>query len=131
MDVRRSVREPAFDADVNVLGTVRHLENCVEHGVGKVVFASSGGAIYGEQEEFSAPEAHPQYPFSPYGVSKLACERYLNYYRIQYGISYAALLKRLRPQAGPARRSGGGGDLLRQPGGGQEVHDKRHRRADP
>jgi UDP-glucose 4-epimerase len=48
MDVRRSVREPAFDADVNVLGTIRLLENCVRHGVGKVVFASTGGAIYGE-----------------------------------------------------------------------------------
>ena len=91
MDVRRSVREPDFDADVNVLGTVRLLENCVEHEVGKVIFASTGGAIYGEQREFPALEDHPQYPLSPYGVSKLAAERYLHYYRMQYGISYAAL----------------------------------------
>lgn len=91
MDVRRSVREPDFDADVNVIGTVRLLQNCVEQGVGKVVFASTGGAIYGEQKTFPAPEEHPEYPVSPYGVSKLAAERYLHFYSIQYGISYAAL----------------------------------------
>jgi UDP-glucose 4-epimerase len=92
MDVRRSVREPDFDADVNVLGTVRLLENCVRHqGVGKVVFASTGGAIYGEQKEFPAIEDHPQYPSSPYGVSKLAAERYLHFYHLQYGLPYVAL----------------------------------------
>ena len=91
MDVRRSVREPAFDADVNILGTIRLLQSCIEHGVKKVVFASSGGAIYGEQEEYPAPEEHPEYPLSPYGVSKLAAERYLHFYSLQYGISYAAL----------------------------------------
>ena len=91
MDVRRSVREPDFDADVNVLGTVRLLESCVAHGVGKVVFASTGGAVYGEQDEFPAPEEHPQYPVSPYGVSKLAGERYLHYYCAQHGLRYAAL----------------------------------------
>ena len=91
MDVRRSVREPDFDADVNVLGTVRLLQSCVEHSVDKVVFASTGGAIYGEQREFPAAEEHPQYPISPYGVSKLAAERYLHFYGVQYGVSYAAL----------------------------------------
>src|SRR5918994_895884 len=91
MDVRRSVREPAFDADVNVLGTIRLLEQCVEHHVGRVIFASTGGAIYGEQREFPASEDHPQYPVSPYGVSKLAAERYLHYYRAQYGLPCVAL----------------------------------------
>jgi UDP-glucose 4-epimerase len=91
MDVRRSVREPDFDAEVNVLGTLRLLQNCVKYGVGRAVFASSGGAVYGEQQEFPAPETHPQYPVSPYGVSKLAGERYLHFYSLQYGISYAAL----------------------------------------
>jgi len=91
IDVRRSVLEPDFDADVNVLGTVRLLQNCVRYGVGRVVFASSGGAIYGDQIEFPAPEDHPQYPVSPYGVSKLAGERYLHFYHVQYGLSYAAL----------------------------------------
>ena len=91
MDVRRSVREPDYDAEVNILGTVRLLQNCVEHGVGRVVFASTGGAIYGEQETFPALEEHPQYPISPYGVSKLAGERYLHYYSVEYGISALAL----------------------------------------
>jgi UDP-glucose 4-epimerase len=91
MDVRRSVREPDFDADVNVLGTVRILQTCVRYGVNKVVFASTGGAVYGEQKTLPAPEDHPQYPVSPYGVSKLAGERYLHFYGVQYGISYAAL----------------------------------------
>ncbi len=91
MDVRRSVREPDFDAAVNILGTIRLLQNCVKYGVGRAVFASSGGAVYGEQQEFPAPETHPQYPVSPYGVSKLAGERYLHFYSLQYGISYAAL----------------------------------------
>jgi UDP-glucose 4-epimerase len=91
MDVRRSVREPDFDSDVNVLGTIRLLQNCAKYGVRRVIFASTGGAVYGEQEEFPAPEDHPQYPVSPYGVSKLAGERYLHFYHVQYGISYAAL----------------------------------------
>jgi UDP-glucose 4-epimerase len=91
MDVRRSVREPDFDASVNVVGTVRLLENCAKHGVRKVVFASTGGAIYGEQREFPATEDHPLYPVSPYGVSKLAGERYLHYYEVQYGLPYVAL----------------------------------------
>jgi UDP-glucose 4-epimerase len=91
MDVRRSAREPDFDADVNVLGTIRLLENCVKYGVGRVVFASTGGAVYGEQLEFPAPEDHPQYPVSPYGVSKLAGERYLYFYQAQYGLPYVAL----------------------------------------
>jgi UDP-glucose 4-epimerase len=92
IDVRRSVREPDFDAEVNVLGTIRLLENCIRYGVEKVVFASTGGAIYGEQYEFPAPEEdHPLYPVSPYGVSKLAGERYLHFYHAQYGLRYAAL----------------------------------------
>jgi UDP-glucose 4-epimerase len=91
MDVRRSVREPDFDADVNVIGTLRLLENCVKYDAKKVVFASTGGAVYGEQREFPAPEDHPLYPVSPYGVSKLSGERYLHYYHVQYGLSYAAL----------------------------------------
>ncbi len=91
IDVRRSVSEPDFDAEVNVLGTLRMLESCVAHGVGRVVFASTGGAVYGEQIQFPATEEHPQYPISPYGVSKLAGERYLHYYRVQHGLSYAAL----------------------------------------
>jgi UDP-glucose 4-epimerase len=91
MDVRRSVREPDFDAEVNVLGTVRLLQNCTEYGVEKVVFASTGGAVYGEQQVLPAPEDHPLYPVSPYGVSKLACERYMHYYHVEFGLPYVAL----------------------------------------
>jgi UDP-glucose 4-epimerase len=91
MDVRRSVREPHIDAEVNVLGTIRLLENCTKYDVRKVIFASTGGAIYGEQHQFPALEDHQQYPLSPYGVSKLAGERYLNFYYVHYGIPYAAL----------------------------------------
>jgi UDP-glucose 4-epimerase len=91
VDVRRSVREPDYDADVNIVGTIHLLQNCVKYGARRVLFASSGGAVYGEQEIFPAPEDHPQYPILPYGVSKLAVERYLHFYYVQYGISYAAL----------------------------------------
>ena len=91
INVRRSVAEPDFDAEVNVLGTVRLLENCVRHRVKGIVFASTGGAIYCEQSVFPAPEDHPQEPVSPYGVSKLAAERYLHFYRVQYGLPYVSL----------------------------------------
>ena len=91
MDVRRSVREPDFDAEVNVLGTIRLLENCMKYEVQKFIFASTGGAVYGEQQEFPAPEDHPQCPVSPYGVSKLAGERYLYFYGVQYGLPSVAL----------------------------------------
>ena len=91
IDVQCSVAEPDLDAEVSVLGTVRLLQNGVEHGVGKVIFASTGGAIYGEQEYFPADEDHPQYPLTPYGVSKLAGERYLHFYNVRYGLRYAVL----------------------------------------
>ena len=58
MDVRRSVQEPAFDADVNVVGKVGRLESCVEHGVRRVIFASTVRAIYGEHQTFPAAEDH-------------------------------------------------------------------------
>jgi UDP-glucose 4-epimerase len=91
VDVRRSVAEPDHDAGVNILGTIRLLENCVRYGVGRFVFASTGGAIYGEQRVFPAPEDHPEYPLSPYGVSKLAAERYLRFYEAAYDLPCVAL----------------------------------------
>src|SRR5207244_3595170 len=72
MDVRRSVADPLFDARVNVLGTIHLLEAARQAGVQRVLFVSSGGAVYGEQEAFPAPETHPTNPVSPYGVSKRA-----------------------------------------------------------
>lgn len=91
IDVRRSVEAPIFDAQVNILGTLNVLERAVRHGTRKVVFASSGGAIYGEQEILPAPEFHPIHPLSPYGISKLAGEFYLDYYRKISGIQYVSL----------------------------------------
>ena len=91
ISVRRSVAEPVQDLTVNTVGTLRLLENCVRHGTSRFVLASTGGAIYGEQYEFPATEDHTQYPVSPYGISKLAAERYLNFYRTEYGLSGVAL----------------------------------------
>ncbi len=91
MDVRRSVDDPRFDADANILGFINLLEAARKFGVKKVIFSSTGGAIYGEQDVFPAPEAHPTRPVSPYGVSKAAGELYLGYYRAQYGLAFVAL----------------------------------------
>jgi len=91
MDVRKSVEDPANDADVNILGTLNLLQNCVAEGVGKFIFASTGGAIYGDQETFPAAEDHPLRPISPYGVSKLSIEKYLHYYHVTWGLQYIVL----------------------------------------
>lgn len=91
MDVRRSTENPAFDADVNIIGTINLLENSVKYGVKRFIFASSGGAIYGEQKDFPAGEEHQQFPLSPYGVSKLAGEKYIHYYSKNFGLRYIAL----------------------------------------
>jgi UDP-glucose 4-epimerase len=91
MDVRRSVEDPRFDADANILGMLNLLEAARVSGVKKFIFSSTGGAIYGEQDVFPAPESHATRPVSPYGVSKASGELYLGYYRAQYGLSYVAL----------------------------------------
>jgi len=91
MDVRRSVADPAFDASINVLGTLNLLEAAVAGGVERVLFASTGGAIYGDQEVFPADESHPTRPVSPYGVSKLSVERYLWYYHREKGLDAVCL----------------------------------------
>ena len=91
MDVRRSTQDPVFDASVNVVGTLNLLHSAVEAGVEQVLFASTGGAIYGEQESFPATEDHPTRPVSPYGVSKLACERYLYYFHHETDLDVTCL----------------------------------------
>ena len=91
MDVRRSVADPLFDAQSNILGLLNVLENAVKCGTRKVIFASSGGAVYGEQQVFPAPETHPVNPVSPYGISKLSGEHYLYYYQQAAGLNYAIL----------------------------------------
>ena len=91
MDVRYSVADPAFDARVNIIGFINLLEACKNAGARKVIFASSGGAVYGEQEVFPAPESHATQPASPYGVSKRTGELYLSYYNQAFGLPFIAL----------------------------------------
>ncbi|MBM4363166.1 MAG: NAD-dependent epimerase/dehydratase family protein, partial [Deltaproteobacteria bacterium] len=91
MDVRKSVADPGFDADVNVVGTLRLLEHCRRVGTTRVLFASTGGAIYGDQEQYPASESHPTRPLSPYGVAKLSVEHYLHYYAVQFGLRTTCL----------------------------------------
>ena len=91
MDVRHSVADPGFDARVNILGLINLLEAARAAGTRRVLFASSGGAGYGEQDEFPAPEAHRLQPVSPYGVSKIASELYLGCFRALHGIEWAAM----------------------------------------
>jgi UDP-glucose 4-epimerase len=105
MDLRRSVDDPLFDARVNVLGVIHLLEAARRCRVNKVIFASSGGAVYGEQQRLPTREDHPTSPLSPYGVSKLAGELYLTYYSRTFGIPHIAL--RYGNVYGPRQRSDG------------------------
>ena len=89
--VRRSVEDPVFDAGVNVLGTAALLQASVHHGVRRFLFASTGGALYGDADVIPTPEDYPTLPVSPYGASKLAAEVYLRTFHAMHGLSYAAL----------------------------------------
>ena len=91
MDVRRSVADPKFDASVNVLGGLNLFESARKHRVKKIIFSSTGGAIYGEQDYYPADEEHPMRPLSPYGITKLCTEKYLFFYKAVYGINHIIL----------------------------------------
>jgi UDP-glucose 4-epimerase len=91
MDVRRSVADPTFDARINIIGFINLLEASKDAGVKRVIFSSSGGAVYGDREPIPASEEHETLPLSPYGVSKLTGELYLGYYHIAFGLPYVAL----------------------------------------
>jgi len=91
VSVPLSVQNPLLDTEVNVMGTVNLLENCIKHGVKKVIFASSGGAIYGEAEQYPSSETCPLKPLSPYAVNKAVGERFLFYYGQQCGLDYTIL----------------------------------------
>ncbi len=91
IDVRRSVENPAFDAQVNIIGTLNLLELCIKHRVKRFIFASTGGAIYGEPQDLPADENTSPMPISPYGTSKYSVEKYLEYYKAVYGFDYVAL----------------------------------------
>ena len=91
MDVRRSVVEPLFDADVNILGSINLIECAKRHGVKKFVYISTGGAVYGEPEYLPCNEEHPINPICQYGASKHTVEHYLYMYQQNYGLPYAVL----------------------------------------
>lgn len=92
-DVRVSVARPAFDAEVNIVGSLNVIEGARQAGSRKVVFASSGGTIYGDPDPADLPvaETHPQQPVSPYGVAKKAVGDYLHAYRVLHGLEFTAL----------------------------------------
>ncbi|HVN55728.1 MAG TPA: NAD-dependent epimerase/dehydratase family protein [Anaerolineaceae bacterium] len=91
MDVRRSMVDPLFDADVNVVGSINVIEAARKSGVKKIVYISSGGAAYGEPEYLPCDEAHPVNPICPYGASKHTVEHYLYMYSANFGLDYAVL----------------------------------------
>ncbi|MFA5130977.1 MAG: NAD-dependent epimerase/dehydratase family protein [Patescibacteria group bacterium] len=105
IDVRKSVADPAYDNKINVLGGLNIITNAQAHGVKKIIFASTGGAIYGEAEEIPTTENSPTYPVSPYGIHKLTVEKYLNYYYQVYGLNYTVL--RFANVYGPRQFKGG------------------------
>jgi UDP-glucose 4-epimerase len=134
IDVRKSVSDPGFDAEINVVASLRLLQKSLEAGVKRFIFASSGGAIYGEPDFAPQTEAHPLRPMSPYGCAKLAVEYYMNYYREVLGLSTVAL--RYANVYGPRQNAKGeagvvaifGGRLLRGEecvinGNGEQTRD--------
>ena len=86
-----SVAKPTFDAEVNILGSLNVIEGALSAGTRKVVFAGSGGTLYGVPESIPTREGHPQHPESPYGVAKKAVGDYLHYYRAVHGLEYTVL----------------------------------------
>ncbi len=91
INVRNSVKNPMFDANSNILGSINLLECCRDFKIRKIVYASTGGAIYGEPEYLPADEKHPVKPLCPYGISKHVVEHYLELYQKLYGINFVAL----------------------------------------
>jgi UDP-glucose 4-epimerase len=91
IDVRKSVSDPLWDARVNILGSIGLLQACTRHGVRKVVYASTGGALYGEGRHLPATEDHPVNPESPYGTSKHTVEHYLYLWKLLHGLDYTVL----------------------------------------
>ena len=90
-EVPKSVADPADDAQINIVGGLNLLKACVDHGVRKVIFSSTGGALYGEPDVVPADEDHPVRPLSPYGTSKFAFEQYLGMFRRTFGLDFTVL----------------------------------------
>lgn len=91
ISVTQSVADPALDAEINIVGSLKLLKFAAAYQVKKFIFASTGGALYGEQDYFPADEEHPKHPLSPYGIAKLTVERYLDYFRENFNVQPAIL----------------------------------------
>ena len=91
ISVTASTRDPMQDARVNALGLLNLLQTCVRHRIGKLIFISTGGAIYGDTEDMPTSEEHPPQPVSPYGIHKFLGEQYLRFYAEQHGLNYTVL----------------------------------------
>ena len=91
LDVRKSVQDPTFDAKINILGSLNVLQNCVKYKTKKIIFASSGGTIYGECIKSPANETKQGEPLSPYGISKFATEFYIKSFAQLHGLKYTIL----------------------------------------
>lgn len=105
IDVRKSVADPEYDNKINALGGLNIIKHAHSSEVKKIIFASTGGAIYGDAEEIPTTENSPTYPVSPYGIHKLTVEKYLNYYYQVYGLNYTVL--RFANVYGPRQFKGG------------------------
>jgi UDP-glucose 4-epimerase len=103
--VTRSVRDPVFDARVNILGSLNLIRGCMECGARKIVYASSGGTVYGEPASLPVDEGHPIGPESAYGISKYTAESYISLYSVQGGPAYTVL--RLPNVYGPRQKPTG------------------------
>ena len=131
MDVRKSVAEPQFDADVNVCGSINVLEAARQNGVKRVVYISTGGAVYGEPEYLPCDEKHPINPICPYGASKHTVEHYLFMWKYLYGLEYAVLRypNVFGPRQDPHGEAGVVAIFTGQMPGWQTGHDQRRRPA--
>ncbi|MBI5077252.1 NAD-dependent epimerase/dehydratase family protein [Candidatus Falkowbacteria bacterium] len=105
ISVNQSVEDPVYDADVNIIGSLNLLEQCVKYKVKKIIFSSTGGALYGEADVVPTAEDYPCQPISPYGIAKLSVENYLRFYFEQFGL--ACGIMRYANVYGPRQNSKG------------------------
>jgi len=105
IDVRKAVQDPNFDVNVNILGGLNVLRNVYKYKVKKIIFSSTGGAVYGEANTIPTPEDYPAIPLSPYGIDKLCFENYLKYYHQVFKQEYTIL--RFANVYGPRQYKGG------------------------
>lgn len=91
IDLRKSITDPVSDARINIEGSLNLFQKALKCGIKKIIFASSGGSIYGEQTKFPADENHKVNPLSPYGISKLTVENYLQFYKYHFGLEHVIL----------------------------------------